>query len=132
ASGFARNWRENLDNISRFAGGTLPETRLQRLRDFCESFLHAETGLLQARDRDGWIRDCHGDLRSDAVCFDESMSGGICFVDCIEFNDALRYTDTGLDIAFLTMDLEFRGRPDLADALTGFYCTAMRDRELPL
>lgn len=132
AAGFARNWRENLGAIASFTGRTVGTRQVQQLKAYSESFLRDEAPLLERRDREGWIRDCHGDLRSDAVCFDDSLAGGIGLVDCIEFNDALRYTDTGLDIAFLTMDIAFRGRRDLADVLTGLYCAAIGDRELPL
>lgn len=132
AHSFATNWRENLQRVAAFQGRTLSARRLGRLQEFAETFLTREQALLRRRDSEGHIRDCHGDLRSDAVCFDERLSGGIGFVDCIEFNDALRYTDTGLDVAFLTMDLAFRDREDLADVLTGFYLTVTGDRELPL
>jgi predicted kinase len=71
-------------------------------------------------------------MRTDAVCFDSSLPGGICIYDCIEFNDAFRYGDTGLDVAFLAMDLDFRGRPDLSDLLIGLYSAAAADSDLPL
>jgi aminoglycoside phosphotransferase family enzyme/predicted kinase len=132
AGAFAKNWRDNIEALGGYVRRTTGPARLQRLGEFCESVLEDEAALLEARDRDGYIRDCHGDLRSDAVCFDDSLTGGIGFVDCIEFNDALRYTDTGLDIGFLAMDMEFRGRADLADVLVGLYCAATGDRELPL
>jgi aminoglycoside phosphotransferase family enzyme/predicted kinase len=132
AGSFGRNWRENTERNSAFAGRTISPEQLAALRSFSSSFLRDENALLRRRDAEGWVRDCHGDLRSDAVCFDDSLEGGIGFVDCIEFNDAFRYTDTGLDAGFLAMDLEFRGRPDLADAFIGLYVTAMGDRELPL
>ena len=34
--------------------------------------------------------------------------------DCIEFNDRFRYVDVANDVAFLAMDLDYEGRPDLA------------------
>ncbi len=71
-------------------------------------------------------------MRSDAVCFDESLPDGICIYDCIEFNDALRYGDTALDVAFLAMDLDYRGRSDLSDLFIGLYTPAIGDVELPL
>jgi aminoglycoside phosphotransferase family enzyme/predicted kinase len=132
AGSFGRNWRENIERNSAFAGRTISAKQLDALRTFSDSFLREENALLRRRDADGWVRDCHGDLRSDAVCIDDSLSGGIGFVDCIEFNDAFRFTDTGLDAGFLAMDLEFRGRPDLADVFVGLYVTAIGDRELPL
>jgi predicted kinase len=42
-------------------------------------------------------------------------------LDCIEFADALRHGDVLADVAFLAMDLERLGRPDLAAAFLAGY-----------
>ncbi len=128
----ARNWRAALNDMRRFVGRTLGERRWQRIQAYATSFLERESALLRRREDEGWIRACHGDLRSDAVCFDAELTDGVCFFDCIEFNDAFRYSDTGLDAAFLAMDLDYRGRQALSDAFAGLYAAAIGDRELPL
>ncbi|MBW3591228.1 MAG: AAA family ATPase, partial [Actinobacteria bacterium] len=52
---------------------------------------------------EGRIRDVHGDLLADDIyCY----SDGPRILDCIEFNDELRYIDVVDDAAFLAMDLE--------------------------
>ena len=61
------------------------------------------------------IRDCHGDLRAEAVCF----SDGVCIFDCIEFNQRFRYSDVAADLGFLAMDLDYRGRPDMSERWCG-------------
>jgi aminoglycoside phosphotransferase family enzyme/predicted kinase len=127
-----RNWRENLMQLHPLVGRTLGGPRLERIERFVDRFMHAEADLLRRRERDGWIRDCHGDLRSDAVCFDPSVPGGICMFDCIEFNEIFRYSDTGLDAAFLAMDLEYRGHADLSDLFISLYAHAAGDKELPV
>jgi hypothetical protein len=127
-----RNWRENLMQLRPFAGRTLSRARLERIEAFVDSFMHAEADLMRRRERAGWVRDCHGDLRSDSVCFDPGLPGGICIYDCIEFNDAFRYSDTGLDAGFLAMDLDYRGRPDLSDLFIGLYAQSIGDKELPV
>jgi aminoglycoside phosphotransferase family enzyme/predicted kinase len=135
AGGYAtqqRNWRENLDSLPHFTGRTLPQARYETVRGFAEDTLGEEETLLRRRAREGWIRDCHGDLRSDAVCFDPELPGGLCIYDCIEFNDRFRYSDTGLDAAFLAMDLDYRGRSDLSDLFIGLYAPAVGDKELPV
>jgi aminoglycoside phosphotransferase family enzyme/predicted kinase len=129
---FRKNWRDNLDQLRPYIGRTIGPRRFQRIDAFARSTLDGEKKLLEGREAEGWIRDCHGDLRSDAVCFDPDVPGGICVYDCIEFNDAFRYSDTGLDAAFLAMDLDYRGRPDLADLFVGLYAAAVGDRRLPL
>jgi predicted kinase len=83
---------------------------------------------LDARVRDGRIRDCHGDLRAEAVCFQD----GLCIFDCIEFNQRFRYSDVASDLAFLAMDLDSRGRPATSDELVGLYLGMSGDSTLPL
>jgi len=105
--------------------------------------------LLAARDSGGFIRDVHGDLRSAQIWaletppplpaslapeqrqFVEGL-GGIRILDCIEFNERLRFCDTASDIAFLAMDLAFRGALGLARELMGRYLEVTADERLPL
>src|SRR4051812_14295524 len=93
AGGYAtqrRNWRENLDTAREFTGRTLAAARYERIDGFAEAALRDEEPLLRRRVAEGWVRDCHGDLRSDAVCFDPDLPGGLGIYDCIEFNDRFR------------------------------------------
>jgi predicted kinase len=85
--------------------------------------------LIAGRAAEGRTRDCHGDLRADAIVIGED--GEICVMDCIEFNDRIRYGDVAGDIAFLAMDLDFRGRPDLADEVISAYLGEADDETLP-
>jgi aminoglycoside phosphotransferase family enzyme/predicted kinase len=126
------NWHDNLAQTRPFIGRTLSQKRFDRIEAFVAAFFAREALLLRRREHDGWVRECHGDLRSDAVCFDEALPGGICIYDCIEFNEAFRYSDTGLDAAFLAMDLDYRGRADLSDLFVGLYAAAIGDKQLPL
>jgi predicted kinase len=72
--------------------------------------------------------DCHGDLRTNAVC----VENGICIFDCIEFNERFRYCDVASDLAFLAMDVDFRGFPALSDEMFGLYLAQSLDATLPL
>ena len=56
-------------------------------------------------------RDGHGDLLADDVF---CLADGPRILDCLEFDERLRFGDVLLDVAFLAMDLERLGRPDLA------------------
>jgi len=127
-----RNWLDSFTQIRPFIGRTIGQQRFHTIASFVTSFIQREASLLHQRDHDGWVRDCHGDLRSDAVCFDDSVPGGICIYDCIEFNETFRLSDTGLDAAFLAMDLDYRGRPELSDLFVGLYAAAIGDKQLPL
>lgn len=73
---------------------------------------------LERRYRDGRVRECHGDLHLGNLVHHE---GRVRAFDCIEFNPALRWVDTASETAFLLMDLEFRGRPDLSARWRNLY-----------
>ncbi len=51
------------------------------------------------------------------------MIGEPALLDCLEFEDELRYLDHD-DAAFLAMDLEFLGRKDLGDYFLAGYAVA--------
>jgi hypothetical protein len=123
------NWRENFEQTEAYIGRTVHQRQFDEVRAFVENVVTAGAELFAQRVREGRARDCHGDLRSDAVCF---VDGGLCIFDCIEFNERFRYSDVAADIAFLAMDLEFRGRGDLSDELMGRYLAATLDSTLPL
>ncbi|MDI6858776.1 MAG: AAA family ATPase [Dehalococcoidia bacterium] len=122
------NWRENFDQTGPYVGRTISRERWQAIRDWVESFLGRERRLLERRVREGRIRDCHGDLRTNAVCFVD----GVCVFDCIEFNERFRYSDVASDVAFLAMDMDFKGNRALSDEMVGLYLAQSRDTTLPL
>ena len=62
--------------------------------------------LLQKRKADGCIRECHGDLHLHNMAL---FDGRPLFFDAIEFNPYLSHIDVISDLAFLLMDLEYRG-----------------------
>lgn len=81
---------------------------------------------LQARERDQYVRECHGDLHAGNIV---RWRNALLPFDGIEFNPDLRWIDVMNDAAFLVMDLVSRGRSDLAMTLldsyleiTGDYC----------
>jgi aminoglycoside phosphotransferase family enzyme/predicted kinase len=80
---------------------------------------HATLGAVFTRRKAlGWIRECHGDLHSGNIVTTEN---GVAVFDCIEFNDDLRWIDVLHDLAFVWMDLQWRGRSDLAARLLNLY-----------
>ena len=122
------NWQENFDQTEPYVGRTISKERWQAIKDWVESFLEREKGVLQPRVQEGRIRDCHGDLRTNAVCFVD----GVCVFDCIEFNERFRYSDVASDVAFLAMDMDFKGHRALSDEMVGLYLAQSRDTTLPL
>jgi aminoglycoside phosphotransferase family enzyme/predicted kinase len=88
----------------------------------------ADEHRFTARVVDGRVRDGHGDLRLEHVYF--GADEAITIIDCIEFNDRFRYADVCADIAFLSMDLAWHGRVDLAERFLARYARESNDYDL--
>ena len=81
-------------------------------------FLAGRAPLFGARIRGGHMVDGHGDLLAeDVFC----LKDGPQILDCLEFDDRLRWVDGLDDAAFLAMDLERLGASELAEQFTGWY-----------
>jgi aminoglycoside phosphotransferase family enzyme/predicted kinase len=145
----AGNWRENFVQTRPFRGRTIAPEDDDRINAYVDSFLAGEAPLLAERDAGGFIRDLHGDLRSAQIWILEQAPerpqklsdaerrlldelGPVRILDCIEFNERLRFCDTASDIAFLAADLAYRRRPDLARDLLNRYLEVTGDSRLPL
>jgi len=120
------NWEENFRQAAPFQGETVPAADLTLIRDWVERFLGEHEELFQARIAGGFIRECDGDLHTGNIC----LTDPICIFDCIEFNERFRYIDTAADIAFLLMDLEYAGRPELCRPFLEAYQEATGDTGL--
>lgn len=90
-------------------------------------FFDTHTELLERRIREGRIREGHGDLHAGNICF--AADGPIAY-DCIEFSRRFRCGDVALDLAFLAMDLDYRGFPAFAGYLVKRYASLCGDSEL--
>ncbi len=121
-----KNTSENFQQTEKYFGIIITPETYQRIRDYTEGFLKANAALFHKRAAAGRIRDCHGDLHANHICFYR----GICIYDCIEFIDRLRYTDVAAEVAFLAMDLDHYRRPDLSKTFVEAYVKASGDREL--
>ncbi len=78
----------------------------------------AAAALLDARRAAGKVRRCHGDLHLRNICL---LDGEPTLFDCLEFSDRLASIDILYDLAFLLMDLEFRGLGALSSRLLNRY-----------
>jgi predicted kinase len=111
------NWQESIDQIQSYVGRAISARELRTIRQFVDDRLDHDAEAFLRRQKDGRIRDCHGDMRAESIC----ITNGLCIFDCIEFNARLRCGDTASEIAFLAMDIDARGRPDLAYWLVDSY-----------
>jgi hypothetical protein len=117
-------WRINLEQLRDSSTGLLDGREIDRAGFLGERYMRGRADLFRMRMASGHAVDGHGDLlASDIFCMDE----GPLILDCLEFDSALRYTDTLSDIAFLAMDLERLSRPDLSAVLLEEYRLASSD-----
>jgi len=114
----AQRWEDNLEVIGRAADGLLDATAVATVADLSRRYLAGRGPLFERRITEGRARDGHGDLLADDIFL---LDDGPRVLDCIEFADELRYGDVLADIAFLAMDLERLGRPDLGERFLGLF-----------
>ena len=100
--------------------------RLDELERWSEREYQARFNALAARKARGLIRECHGDLHLGNMAL---LDGEAVPFDCIEFSDNLRWIDVISEAAFLAMDLQDRGRPDLARRFLNAYLEQTGDYE---
>jgi uncharacterized protein len=125
----ANIWRMtigNLAEIEQLGPGPPLVEKIAQIEDYSRRYVAAHWELLNRRAREGRVREGHGDLRADAVYL---TSNGIRITDCLEFDEQLRYGDIANEVAFLAMDIERLGRPDLSRELTVNFVS---DPDVPL
>ena len=117
-------WRDNLTEIRQLAGARNGEPDVTDVERLAERFLVGREPLLTDRMQAGRIVDGHGDLLAeDIFCLDD----GPRILDCLEFDDRLRWLDGLDDASFLAMDLDRLGRPDLAEQFIDWYAEFTAD-----
>lgn len=118
-------WMTNIAELRRFADTVLDGQRLDAVDHPALQFLAGREALFAERISAGRIVDGHGDLLADDIF---CLPDGPEILDCLEFDDHLRYVDVIDDAAFLAMDLEFLGRGDLAEFFLDHYSRLAADQ----
>ncbi len=114
----AGRWSTNTEEMRPFGGRVLDAEVVDEVDELAARYLAGRRPLIERRVAAGRACDGHGDLLADDVfCPDD----GPRVLDCLEFDDALRYEDVLADVAFLAMDLERMGRADLAEHFLAAY-----------
>ncbi|TDX99291.1 bifunctional aminoglycoside phosphotransferase/ATP-binding protein [Thiohalophilus thiocyanatoxydans] len=98
-----RPCEENFDQIREQAPQLADDPRLAELSQWSDRQLTQQATRFEQRRRDGFIRECHGDLHLRNIALWQET---VIAFDCIEFDPALRWIDTLNEIAFLIMDLD--------------------------
>ena len=116
-----QRWEQDLAGLGGTTFGRAHAGGLAEVADLARRWLTARAPLLADRIAGGHVCDGQGDLLADDIfCLDD----GPRILDCLAFDDGLRRGDVVADLAFLAMDLEHLGRPDLADRLWATYRSA--------
>jgi aminoglycoside phosphotransferase family enzyme/predicted kinase len=123
-----RRWEANFSQARALVGSPLDPATIDEVQRLAGRFLAGRQPLFEARMRAGHIVDGHGDLLADDIfCLDD----GPRILDCLEFDDRLRWLDGLDDAACLAMDLERLGAPGLAERFTGWYAEFTADPAPP-
>ena len=98
-----------------------PPDQVAALTQKTRAALERVQPLLTARERDGLVRRCHGDLHlGNIVLIDDAP----VLFDAIEFDDRIATADVLYDLAFLLMDLIERGLAGAATIVLNRYLAA--------
>jgi aminoglycoside phosphotransferase family enzyme/predicted kinase len=120
--------RPALDNFEQMAPHIAPIHRpaLDVLQTWTADAGRRLQSAFAARRRDGFVRECHGDLHLRNIVL---IDGEPVPFDCIEFDAGLRWIDVMNEVAFLAMDLIDRRCSDLAFRFVNTYLQIRGDYE---
>jgi hypothetical protein len=116
-------WRSNFISSQTFTQKYASESN-NIVKEFVKTFLCERKNYLIWRQKEGFIRNCHGDLRLDNIGF---LGDQVEIFDCIEFSETLSCIDVASEVAFLAMDLEVKGAFSLAQTFIHQYIEMTRD-----
>ncbi len=120
------NWRENFEQTQEFIGKSISEKTFKFIRENVDNFMEQSAAFFARRVSENRVRECHGDVHSGNIF----VADKIYIFDAIEFNERFRHCDVASEIAFLAMDLDFKGRNDLASFFVKKYVEYSGDKEL--
>ncbi len=126
AAAMAQVAEDNFNHTKSYIGRGQTQTQFDLTQAFTRKFLAEHQADFDRRIAQHKIRECHGDLHLKNICL---WHDRIQIFDCIEFNEPFRNSDVLYDVAFLFMDLEFRGRLDLANRFLNVYLEETNDYE---
>ena len=116
------------DNFAPIAR-VIDDARLPRLARRGREVFDSRHDQFERRRIDGRAVDGHGDLHLAHVWF-EADDRDPLLIDAIEFSDGLRKIDASSEVAFMAMDLTYRGHGDLAERFLRRYATESDDFHL--
>jgi aminoglycoside phosphotransferase family enzyme/predicted kinase len=119
-----RRWTDSFAQVRPFRSTVLDEDSAAEIERRTVDFLSGRQPLFDDRIAAGRVVDGHGDLLADDIfCLDDGPRA----LDCIEFDDRLRWLDGLDDAAFLAMDLEHLGAAQLGTRFLDWYAEYAAD-----
>ncbi|PVX23711.1 MAG: hypothetical protein CW716_11540 [Candidatus Bathyarchaeum sp.] len=120
------NWKENFEQTEEFIGKSVSKESYSLIRKKVQDFMKKNAAFFANRVADNKVRECHGDVHSGNIF----VADKIYIFDAIEFNERFRHCDVASEIAFLAMDLDYKGRSDLATFFVKKYVEYSKDETL--
>lgn len=103
-------------NRPRFA---LPPTLVDEITGRLDAYIDDNTQILEQRQESNHIREVHGDLRPEHVCFLPQQEPEI--IDCLEFDPELRRLDCLEELASFSMECRHLGLAGIERQCIDFY-----------
>lgn len=123
------NTDENFAQTTSFVDSLLSRKCYDEIESYTNNFFREHQQLFSNRIASSKIVEGHGDLYSANICF-EPLNQDVYVFDCIEFNERFRLGDVAADVAFLAMDLDFNGYPDLSKQFIELMSDGLSDPDM--
>ena len=117
------------DNITQIVSNLTDKeisSTIKSIQNWSENEYHKKYDLFLKRRKNGFIRECHGDMHLNNMVL---INDVVTIFDGIEFNEHLRWIDVISEVAFLTMDLSNRGHSEYASRFINLYLQHTGDYE---
>ena len=132
------NVQENFAQVRGFVEDLVDAETISEVSAYHERWLRGRAARFEERVANRRVREGHGDLRLDHVYFPASAASSPeprsrpepIVIDCVEFNRRFRCADVASDVAFLAMELDAVGRPDLASYFVAAFAARSQDFDL--
>lgn len=109
---------ENYQQTLPYIGTLQSQSQFNETQAFTTDYLTHKIDDFSQRQQQEKIRECHGDLHLNNICYWQDK---IYIFDRIEFNESFRFVDVMYDIAFTIMDLDVKQQYFLSNLFLNTY-----------
>lgn len=122
------NWDENFAQTKERIPEIISQEDFTFIQKKVNNFMQTKRALFDRRVQTNKIKQGHGDFHSGNIFI---VGRDMYVFDAIVFNMRFPCCDVIADIAFMTMDLDFHKRHNLADIFIGVYQQFSSDNDIP-